>query len=291
MIYRIRHQTRYGYSQAASLSQNEVCLHPRATAAQKVRQARLSISPEPAYLHERTDFFGNRVHIFMVQHPHHELRIFSESVVETSVMPAPAPDATPAWETVAARLATFVTEEDLDARQYVFDSPLIPHLPAMADYARASFPPGTTVLRGALDLMNRIYKEFTYEKSATSVDTPIDVVLNTRKGVCQDFAQLHIAGLRTLGLAARYVSGYLETLPPPGTPKLVGADASHAWLSLYVPDIGWIDLDPTNDQIPGERHVTVAWGRDYGDVTPAKGVVMGGGVHSLSVEVDVNPLA
>ena len=138
-----------------------------------------------------------------------------------------------------------------------------------------------------MDLMQRIFTEFTYDKSATNVDTPVESVLADRKGVCQDFAHLAIGCLRSLGLAARYVSGYLETQPPPGKAKLIGADASHAWLSLFVPDEGWVDLDPTNNLIPGEKHITLAWGRDYGDVTPVKGVVMGGGSHTLSVMVDV----
>ena len=152
---------------------------------------------------------------------------------------------------------------------------------------RPSFAPGTPVLTGALDLVRRIFTDFTYDKSATTVDTAVDQVLLDRKGVCQDFAHVAISCLRALGLAARYVSGYLETSPPPGKPRLVGADASHAWISLFVPDAGWVDLDPTNNLIAGESHITVAWGRDYGDVTPVKGVVMGGGVHSLSVTVDV----
>jgi transglutaminase-like putative cysteine protease len=140
-----------------------------------------------------------------------------------------------------------------------------------------------------VDLINRIFTEFSYDKSATNVDTSVDQLLANRKGVCQDFAHLGISCLRSLGLAARYVSGYLETKPPPGKPRLVGADASHAWLSLFVPDTGWVDLDPTNNLIPDERHVTLAWGRDYGDVTPVKGIVMGGGVHNLFVMVDVEP--
>jgi transglutaminase-like putative cysteine protease len=144
------------------------------------------------------------------------------------------------------------------------------------------------VLAGALHLMHRIFTEFTYEKAATSIDTTVDQVLTARKGVCQDFAHLMISCLRALGLAARYVSGYLETTPPPGKQKLIGADASHAWISIYVPDAGWVDLDPTNDLMPGENHITLAWGRDYGDVTPVKGVVMGGGIHTLSVSVDVS---
>jgi transglutaminase-like putative cysteine protease len=159
----------------------------------------------------------------------------------------------------------------------------------LRELAQAAFPKETPLLAGALDLTDRIYRSFAYDRKATTVDTPVTQVLETRKGVCQDFAHLAIGCLRSLGLAARYVSGYLETKPPPGKPKLVGADASHAWFSLYLPDFGWVNLDPTNNMITGENHICVAWGRDYGDVTPVKGVVMGGGTHTLSVAVDVTP--
>ena len=199
----------------------------------------------------------------------------------------PEPSLTPPWETVAGRLAAPAQPMDLDACQFVYASPLVTISPAAGDFARPSFPPGVPVLAGALQLMKRIFTEFTYDKSATSIDTAVDQVLAARRGVCQDFAHLMISGLRSLGLAARYVSGYLETKPPPGKPKLIGADASHAWVSLYVPAAGWVDLDPTNNLMPGENHITTAWGRDYGDVTPVKGVVMGGGIHTLSVSVDV----
>ena len=161
--------------------------------------------------------------------------------------------------------------------------------PGTMAYAQTSFTQGIPVLAGALDLIRRIFTEFTYDKSATTVDTSVDQVLANHKGVCQDFAHFAISCLRALGMAARYVSGYLNTVSPPGEPKLIGADASHAWISLFIPDTGWVDLDPTNNLIPGDNHITLAWGRDYGDVTPVKGVVMGGGVHTLSVMVDVKP--
>ena len=213
----------------------------------------------------------------------------AESTVTTSPASTPAPENTPPWESVASRLRNYTGPDDLSAYQYVFESPLIQMPPGVKDFARESFQPGTPVLEGALDLNRRIFTGFTYDKSATTVDTPIAQVLSNRKGVCQDFAHLFIACARSLGLAARYVSGYLETLPPPGKPKLIGADASHAWVSVFVPDFGWVDLDPTNNLIAGERHITLAWGRDYGDVTPVKGVVMGGGMHTLSVMGDVAP--
>jgi transglutaminase-like putative cysteine protease len=225
----------------------------------------------------------------MVQQPHDELAMSTVSMVETSTPVTPAAAGTPPWETVARRLVAPDGPAELAASQFVFVSPLISVSPEAMAYARASFPPGTPVLAGGLDLVRRIFTEFSYDKSATTVDTAVEQVLIDRKGVCQDFAHVAISCLRSLGLAARYVSGYLETSPPPGKPRLVGADASHAWISLFVPGEGWVDLDPTNNLIAGESHVTVAWGRDYGDVTPVKGVVMGGGVHSLSVTVDVAP--
>jgi transglutaminase-like putative cysteine protease len=190
---------------------------------------------------------------------------------------------------VARRLAAHEDPAELAAYQFVFVSPLIALGPEEVNGLRAPLlsTGNARAGGGALDLVRRIYADFTYDKSATTVDTAVDQVLADRKGVCQDFAHVAISCLRVLGLAARYVSGYLETSPPPGKPKLVGADASHAWISLFVPDAGWVDLDPTNNLMAGESHITLAWGRDYGDVTPVKGVVMGGGRHTLAVTVDV----
>ena len=290
MKYRITHKTAYDYSEPASLSQNELFLHPRATGTQQVIQSRLTIVPEPQYRNQRTDYFGNIADVFMVQQPHNQLSMSAVSMVETSPPVTPAPTRTAPWEAVVRRLASPNGPAELDASQYVFASPLITVDPVAMAYGRQSFAPETPVLAGALSLVGRIFTEFTYDKSATNVDTSVGQVLAERKGVCQDFAHVAISCLRALGLAARYVSGYLETSPPPGKPRLVGADASHAWISLFVPDAGWVDLDPTNNLLVGETHVTLAWGRDYGDVTPVKGVVMGGGVHTLLVTVDVAPL-
>ena len=291
MRYRIVHTTEYQYSEPASLSQNELFLHPRETAHQRVVGCTITVDPEPQYLHERQDYFGNSAMVFMVQHPHRRLRVTAESLIETTRVSPVDGRATPAWEEVARRLRDHHRPEELAAYQFVFPSQMVKVSDDISRYAAASFPAGRPVLSGAQELMGRIFSEFTYDKSATGVDTPVLQVFAQRKGVCQDFAHLMIGCLRSFGLAARYVSGYLETKPPPGKAKLVGADASHAWLALFIPGHGWVDLDPTNNLIPGENHITLAWGRDYGDVTPVKGVVMGGGRHQLSVMVDVSQVA
>lgn len=287
MKYRIIHNTGYDYSAPASLSQNELFLHPRTTPTQDVVDFRLSIKPEPQYMHSRTDYFGNIVDVFMIQHPHNELSMSATSVVETSRPITPSPDTTIPWEAAVLRLVEHIQPIELEAYQYIFSSPLVTVHPDTIAYAQLSFPPGTPVLQGAIDLVRRVFTEFSYDKTASTVDTTVEQILVNRRGVCQDFAHFAISCLRGLGLAARYVSGYMETSPPPGKPRLVGADASHAWISVFVPEFGWVDLDPTNNTINDERYITVAWGRDYGDVSPVKGVVMGGGIHRLSVMVDV----
>lgn len=287
MIYRVTHNTGYKYSVPASLSQNELFLAPRNTPSQEVLESRLQIEPKPQYLHRRTDYFGNSAHVFMVQHPHNELAITAINLVKTEKPVTPTPELTMPWETVVKRLSEHEDAVELDAQQFTFASPLVPLLPESLSYAQQSFLPGTPVLMSAIDLIRRVFTEFTYDKLASNVETPVNQALANKKGVCQDFALVAISCLRTLGLAARYVSGYLETIPPPGKKKLIGSDASHAWISIFIPDFGWVDLDPTNNLVANETYITVAWGRDYGDVSPVKGVVMGGGAHNLSVTVDV----
>ena len=215
----------------------------------------------------------------------------SRSLVEIRPSTPPRPNATPPWETVRDGLPLDTSSTGLDAFQFVFDSPCIRSSPELAAYCALSFRPGRPILEDALDLTHRIYHEFKYQPGSTSVNTPPSEVLRTRRGVCQDFAHVQIGCLRSLGLAARYVSGYLLTQPPPGQARLMGADASHAWLSIYIPQHGWVDLDPTNNIIPSLDHILLAWGRDYSDVCPVKGIFHGGGRHSVSVSVDVIPLA
>jgi len=287
VIYRITHRTRYVYNAPVTFCHNEVRLLPREVPNQVRRAARLMVDPSPTVLRERTDFLGNRVAYFAVQQPHDELTVTASSEVEVHPVEPPNPEASSPWETVREALAVRTDSETLEARQYVFDSPLVSVSAALRDYAAPSFPEGRPVLAGAKSLMERIFREFEFVPGFTSVATPLSHVLKHRRGVCQDFAHVAVGALRSLGLAARYVSGYLETLPPPGQQKLQGADVSHAWYSVWSPEAGWTDFDPTNDILPRDRHVTTAWGRDYQDVTPVKGVVFSGGGHKLIVSVDV----
>jgi transglutaminase-like putative cysteine protease len=231
------------------------------------------------------------VTFFAVQEPHRTLTVTARSTVEVTPREGPSPDHTPAWETIRDTLRHDRSAAVLEAYQYLFDSPHITCSARLRHYAAPSFRPGQPLFGAVFDLTRRIHTDFTYDPQATSVSTPLHDVLRARRGVCQDFAQVQIGCLRTLGLAARYVSGYLVTQPPPGEPRLVGADASHAWVSVYCPGYGWIDVDPTNNVLPSERHITVALGRDYSDVSPIKGILLGGGQHTMRVAVDVVPVS
>ena len=291
MNYRVRHSTRYTYSQPVVIAHNEVRLTPRSGGLQHARRTQLTIDPPPSVLSQHHDFFGNTLHFFTLQSPHHEMTVTAVSDVSLNAESPPAPEDTQPWEDVRAALPKDLNPAGLDAYQFVFESPYVRWDEATRAYATPSFPAGRPVLAAALDLTRRIHADFTYAPGATSVATPVADVLKDRRGVCQDFTHLEIACLRSLGLAARYVSGYVLNLAGGKGERLVGADASHAWLAVYDPRCGWIDLDPTNDTIPSDQHVTVAWGRDYGDVSPVKGVILGGGEHTVFVAVDVVPIA
>jgi transglutaminase-like putative cysteine protease len=293
--YRIEHETRYVYSSSVSTSQHVACLRPRELAWQHVRSHALTIDPAPARVAHREDYFGNHLDHFELLRPHRELQVFSHAVVDVHPRAAAPPDVdlSPPWDSpigaaVSAAHADAVMA--IDDEQFAYASPYVVIAPELERFARVSFPPGRSVLGGAIDLMHRIHAEFRFDPSATTVTTPVTRVLAERHGVCQDFAHLQISCLRALRLRARYVSGYLLTDPPPGQPRLVGADASHAWVSVRCPHHGWVDLDPTNDVIVDRRHVTIAWGRDYGDVSPLRGVLLGGADHTLTVGVSVVPL-
>ncbi len=243
----------------------------------------------PAYRTERWDFFGNRVINFAIDDMHERLVVTSNSEValETTTAQLPLGSNIP-WQEAARRIHEELSDEHIDACQYLTDSPMAQVSPEIKRYAAHSFRQRRPVAEVVHDLMARIHHDFSYDPGFTTIATPLSEVLAHRRGVCQDFAHLAIACLRSHGLPARYVSGYIETQPPPGQAKLQGADASHAWFAVYDPDAGWLDYDPTNNQVPIDRHITVAWGRDYSDITPLKGVIYGGGVHhQADVAVDV----
>ncbi|MBF0303040.1 MAG: transglutaminase family protein, partial [Desulfamplus sp.] len=285
--YKISHITQYQYSDSVSLSHNELFLIPRNSNNQNCIESKITISPSFSTISKRTDYFGNTVTTTTIQSPHNILEISALSQVELTPIPTTLPELTAPWEQVRETLWQHLTPDDLDAFQFVFASPRIPVDKKFGSLALECFLPDMPVLQAALKLTERIFTEFKYDPSATTTNTPVETAFDTKRGVCQDFAHIEIACLRAIGLAARYVSGYLHTLPPPGKPKLIGSDASHAWLSIYIPQIGWVDLDPTNNIIPTDQHLTLAWGRDYTDVTPVRGTVLGGGQHRLSVAVDV----
>jgi transglutaminase-like putative cysteine protease len=290
MRFRISHLTRYSYAEPVSLCHSILHLKPRREGfeGQRCVSSQLRIDPWPAVNREHEDFFGNRVNYFSVQQSHFSLEVTAISEVEVNPSELPPPESTPPWETVVQRLHEGQDPTLVCARIFSLPSALVPLEPEATAYAAQSFTPGRPILEATRDLMGRIYTEFEYDPHFTTVATPVAEVMEHRRGVCQDFAHVAIAGLRGLGLAARYVSGYLETLPPPGQPKLRGSDASHAWFSILVPGLGWVDFDPTNDQTLGEQHITTAVGRDFQDVTPMRGIFYGGGAHDLTVAVDVD---
>lgn len=286
-MYQIVHRTHYRYNAPVSRCRNEAHLRPRDTDRQQCLTSDLVVDPIPTSWSERSDFFGNPVVSFAVNGPFDELTVTSSSSVSVSGRQL-LPIVGPTWEQARDSLATDLSVEMLGARQFCFESPLVPPSISIRDYASPSFPAGCSLLDAITELTERIFADFVYDPGFTTVATPLEEVLHFRRGVCQDFAHLAIGCTRSMGLAARYVSGYLETVPPAGEERLIGADASHAWLSVFIPGWGWLDVDPTNDEIVGSTYVTTAWGRDYADVSPLKGIVFGGGdSHSLEVSVEV----
>ncbi len=290
MRYRVHHATTYEYDSAVDLGTHMLHLLPRPLAWQLVVSAALATEPVPTRRDEGLDHFGNRVAWVALDLPHDRFAVTLEAVVEVEA-PAPPPDAaTWAWELVAAA-AQAGGPDGWEAAEFAFGSPMAPADAAAGAYARASFPPGRPVLAGLLELTARIRREFTFRPGVTTISTPVARVLAQRAGVCQDFTHLMIAGLRALGLPARYVSGYLRTRPPPGRKPRQGADQSHAWVGAWLgPAHGWVDLDPTNDLVVHDEHVVLAWGRDYGDISPVRGIILGGGSHAVTVGVDLAPV-
>jgi transglutaminase-like putative cysteine protease len=244
----------------------------------------LIIDPAPAEISQREDYFGNTTTFFTLAGAHRALTVTARSELEVDERSWPVPADTPAWDLTQSKDAPTLP---LEAQEYLFSSSLVPTLPALKDYAKGSFHLGRPLLEAVLELTARIHADFTFDPKATTVVTPLEQVIGNRRGVCQDFAHFQIGCLRAVGVPARYVSGYLETLPPVGKPKLVGCDASHAWVQVFLPETGWIDVDPTNNMLSSDRHIVLAWGRDFDDVSPIRGVIGGGGKHTLNVAVDV----
>ena len=295
--YDVMHTTTYSYSEPVPVCHNEIHLVPRALPHQRLLSNRIAVAPEPATISSHLDSFGNRVGFFSIEEGHERLVVTSTSSVEVDACPPRREGLGLAWEVIRDRLASKPGPDAFEAGQFRFESPLVRSSSILAEWAALSFTAGRPWAEAVVDLTRRIHREFVYDPTATTTSTPVEEVFALRRGVCQDFAHLQIACLRSLGLSARYVSGYLSNEPPPlAVPErqddgrvagMVGADASHAWLSCWGGDAGWLDVDPTNDCLVGGLHITLGWGRDYGDVCPIKGVYVGGGHHRMDVAVHV----
>lgn len=292
ITYRVVHKTHYTYTEPVSPSYGQLYVLPRDNEDQTCVSARVVVEPPADDYRERTDFFGNRVAYFAVQAPHRQLTVTAEStVVVSNREEAIGVDGAQPWEQVAERLVADAGSDFLDARMFVLDSPLVARIPALGDYALQSFTAERDLRSAVSELSTRIHDDFAYRPGSTSVSTPVDVAFAQRSGVCQDFAHVAIGCLRTLGLAARYVSGYLESPSRPDGGGLSGADVSHAWVSVFMPGSGWVDVDPTNAQFVDHHYVTTAWGRDYSDVRPLNGIIYTeGSTDKLAVSVDVRPM-
>ena len=291
MIYRVRHTTRYAYAGTVELASHLLHLRPRGMPGQRVLASAVVADPPATRQRDRLDHFGNHVTWLCVDTPHAVFEVTGEATVEVGFPAPPEATATPSWEAVAA-LARAGGPLGWEAAEFTFESPMVPLELAAAEFAAPSFPAGRPVLEALLELNGRIRREFAYRSGVTDLATPVAEVLRRREGVCKDFSHVMISALRTLGLPARYVSGYIRTYPPPGQPRRRGSDQSHAWVGCWLgPEHGWIGLDPTNDAVVREEHLVVGWGRDYGDVSPVSGIVLGGGAHRLSIAVDLEPVA
>jgi len=294
MIYQVSHTTSYNYEHGVSFCHNIATLKPKNVLGQTLLEYELQITPNPDELSEKIDFFGNTITRFSIQKQHTELKVKAISKVQRNCNEIPN-----IYNDIEAQNITLektlkildTTSSDiLEAKQFCLESVLIANIsPEIKAYAQVSLQPNRSVFQASFELMQRIFQDFEFNSKVTNVATPINEVMKLQKGVCQDFAQIAIACLRSVGLAARYVSGYIETLPPPGQEKLIGTDASHAWFSVYIPNFGWVDFDPTNNQIPSNQHIVVSYGRDYYDVPPLKGVIFSTGKNKLKVAVDIRP--
>jgi transglutaminase-like putative cysteine protease len=286
MIVNTTHSTTYLYSEPVSICHTQVHLSPRDSPHQRLISHHLTIVPEPSFTSSRQDYFGNEITLFSIEEPHQTLTIEATSEIELRPEEPPAEALTPPWENVRDQVHQANNDQTFRALEFTFPSRFVKINPDFAAYARKSFTPGRLILGAGMDLCRRIYQDFRYDPRATTIATPVEEVLEKRSGVCQDFAHLMISCVRSLGLPARYISGYLRS-----NAKTLGGEASHAWCSIYLPDFGWLEFDPTNDVMPTGNHVTIAHGRDYSDVAPVSGVALGGGEQLINVSVQVLPPA
>jgi transglutaminase-like putative cysteine protease len=287
MNYKVTHKTEYIYHEPVSLCHNIARLVPRTTEKQFCKSASISIIPQPEILNQYDDFFGNKVVYFAIEKEHKKLTVTVYSEIEkTDSADMQIINKNISWEDVIQTLLQ-LNEDFNEVKQYIPETAMTASDENISAYVLQSFTPGRPAFEAVQDLMRRIFTDFKFTSGLTTIATPLSVVMKQRKGVCQDFAHLAIACIRSVGLPARYVSGYIETLSPRGAEKLIGVDASHAWFSVYIPETGWVDFDPTNNIIPSDQHITIGWGRDYADITPLKGIIMNSGPHKLQVSVDV----
>lgn len=294
--YKINHTTRFVYPIPVSVCHNILCLTPRPDPRLTITQTSLQIKPKPTIVTQRTDAFGNLVHAFSIEEPHSQLTVHAEADLTVHPPTIPAKMPSPPWEQVAAEIADQSDPAWIDALPFLFDSPLVARNQQAYEFVTRAFTPGRPIREAALALNTLVHSEFTYSPGKTHVGTTSTEALSNRFGVCQDFSHAMIAAMRSIGLSARYVSGYLRTIPPKGKPRLIGADQSHAWVSVYtgateIGGGGWLDLDPTNSIACNTDHIPIAVGRDYNDVAPIRGAFLGGGESQLFVSVDVAPQA
>lgn len=288
MLYRVQHTTTYKYHETVPLCHNLAMLTPRDTFSQSCRSFNLNVTPYPEIIEEYFDFFGNKVFYFIIEEEHEKLIVTTTSTIEKkSTDKNLYPPSLVNWEHVKD-MFMHSNGELMDEKQYLIPTEITAPTESITHYTLQSFVPGRTLFESVSDLMSRIFKDFKYSSGFTTISTPLFIVMQERKGVCQDFAHLAISCIQSMGLAARYVSGYLETVAPPGKEKLTGADASHAWFSVYIPEMGWVDFDPTNNKIPDEQYITIGWGRNYFDIIPLRGVIMSTNPHHLAISVDVS---
>ncbi len=290
MIYDVIHRTTYRYAEPVDLSYHVMRLTPRSLPHQRVLRSTVIATPAPVRVYDTTDYFGNVATYMSLEEPHAELVVDARCAVDVQFPPPPPAELTPPWETVRDGLDGGGLPVETTAVEFMRESPLIAYDDAVREFAAPSFARGRPVLACFADLNRRIKTEFVFDPRATGVATAVREVMQIRRGVCQDFAHVMIGAIRSMGLAARYVSGYIRTHAPAGQTRRIGSDASHAWVGAFVPGIGWIDFDPTNDLIVNDEHVVLGWGRDYGDIAPIRGVILGGGAHRLDVSVDLRPL-